>query len=80
MQSSHERLIAVVKGTGRRYLTNPTETTDHKKLEAELTLQDPVDVSMVSQRLQVHSNGCQVDFVLLQGLAAAAVQLDGPLR
>lgn len=53
--------------------------TDGKNLKAELTLQDPVDLSVVSQPLQVHSDGCQVDFVLLQGLAAATVQLDGPL-
>lgn len=60
-------------------MTNLTEMTDHKKLEAELTLHDPVDLSMVSQHLQVHSNGCKVDFVLLQGIATATAQLDGPL-
>ena len=46
---------------------------------ADLTLQNPVDLAMLSQLLQVHSNACQVDLVLLQGLAAAAIQLDGPL-
>lgn len=53
--------------------------TYHKKLETEFTLHDPIDLSMVSQLLQVHSNGCQVDFVLLQRLAAATVKPDGPL-
>lgn len=56
-----------------------TNMTDGKNLKAELTLQDPVDLSVVSQPLQVHSDGCQIDSVLLQGLAAATVQLDGPL-
>jgi len=49
-------------------------------LGAELTLQDPVNLPMVSQPLQMDSDACQVDFVLLQGLAAATVQLDGPLQ
>lgn len=44
-----------------------------------LTLKNPVNLSMVSQPVQVHSHGCQVDSVLLQSLAAATVQLDGPL-
>lgn len=48
-------------------------------LDAETTLQDPVDLSMVSQPHQRNSNGSQVDSVLLQSLAAATVQLDGPL-
>lgn len=52
---------------------------DYKTPQTKVTLQDPVDLSVVSQPHQVHSNGCQVDFVLLQGFAAATVQLDGPL-
>lgn len=44
-----------------------------------LTLQNPVDLSALGQPLQVHGHGRQVGPVLLQGLAAAAVQLDGPL-
>lgn len=54
--------------------------TDCECLEADATLQNPVDLAMVSKPLQVHSNGRQVDLVLLQSLAAATVQLDGPLR
>lgn len=50
------------------------------KLEAGgLTLQNPVDLGVVGQPLQLHGDGRQVGPVLLQGLAAAAVQLDGPL-
>lgn len=44
-----------------------------------ITLQNPVDFAMLSQPLQMHSNGCQIDFILLQGLTAATMQLDGPL-
>lgn len=47
---------------------------------AHLTLQHPVDLAAVGQPLQVDRHGRQVDLVLLQSLAAAAVQLDGPLR
>lgn len=47
--------------------------------EAEHTLQHPVDLPMLSQLLQLPHDCSQVDFVLLEGLTAATVQLDGPL-
>lgn len=65
----------------RWYFTNTCDVTDHECLEAaDATLQNPVDLATVGKPLQVHSNGRQVDLVLLQSLAAATVQLDGPLR
>lgn len=45
-----------------------------------LTLQQPVDLAVVGQPLQRRRHGRQVDSILLQGLAAAPVLLDGPLQ
>lgn len=72
-----ERRLAEVRGTD----DGTSDVTDHECLDAaDATLQNPVDLSVVGEPLQVHSNGRQVDLVLLQSLAAATVQLDGPLK
>lgn len=45
-----------------------------------LTLQQPVDLAVVGQPLQRRRHGRQVEPVLLQGLVAAVLRFDGPLR
>lgn len=85
-QECSSQTRTVLQWTQQAAIFSPNITADHRRVSktgflfgSDLTLQDPVHLPTVSQSVQVHSDGCQVGSVLLKGVTAATVQLDGPL-